>query len=73
MERGTQLLEVPGQGGGRIVLAGLRGDRTVKAVGHEHGIAETLYYSSREKLLEGGQQHLGTSASVQRIEIDRAG
>lgn len=37
-----------------IVLAGLRGDRTVKEVCREHGIAETLYYSWREKLLEGG-------------------
>lgn len=38
-----------------IVLAGLRGDRTVRDVCREHGIAETLYYSWRDKLLEGGQ------------------
>lgn len=37
-----------------IVLAGLRGDRSVRDVCREHGIAETLYYSWREKLLEGG-------------------
>ena len=38
-----------------IVLAGLRGDRTVKDVCREHEIAETLYYSWRDKLLEGGR------------------
>jgi transposase-like protein len=38
-----------------IVLAGLRGDRTVKDVCREHEIAETLYYGWRDKLLEGGR------------------
>ena len=38
-----------------IVLAGLRGDRTVKDVCREHEIAETLYYGWRDKLLEGGK------------------
>jgi peptide deformylase len=38
-----------------IVIAGLRGDRSVRDVCREHGIAETLYYQWREKLLEGGQ------------------
>ncbi len=37
-----------------IVLAGLKGDRTVREVCREHGIAETLYYGWRDKLLEGG-------------------
>jgi transposase len=37
-----------------IVLAGLRGDRSVKDVCREHEIAETLYYSCRDKLIEGG-------------------
>ena len=41
-----------------IVLAGLRGDRTVKDVCREHEIAETLYYSWRDKLLEAGQAAL---------------
>lgn len=41
-----------------IVIAGLRGDRPVRDVCREHGIAETLYYSWREKLLEGGQAAL---------------
>jgi transposase len=38
-----------------IVLAGLRGDRSVKEVCREYEIAETLYYTWREKLLEGGR------------------
>ena len=41
-----------------IVLAGLRGDKTVKEVCREHEIAETLYYSWRDKLLEGGREAL---------------
>ncbi len=41
-----------------IVLAGLRGDRSVKELCREHAIAETLYYSWREKLLEGGREAL---------------
>ena len=41
-----------------IVLAGLRGERTVKEVCREHEISETLYYSWREKLLEGGREAL---------------
>ena len=41
-----------------IVLAGLRGDRSVKELCREHAISETLYYSWREKLLEGGREAL---------------
>ena len=41
-----------------IVLAGLRGDRTVKEVCREHEIAETLYYGWRDKLLERGREAL---------------
>ena len=41
-----------------IVLAGLRGDRTVKEVCRQHEIAETLYYGLRDKLLEGGREAL---------------
>ncbi len=41
-----------------IVLAGLRGDRSVRDVCREHAIAETLYYSWRDKLLEGGAKEL---------------
>jgi transposase len=41
-----------------IVLAGVRGDRTIKEVCREHEIAETLYYSWRDKLLEGGRTAL---------------
>jgi transposase len=41
-----------------IVLAGLRGDRSIKEVCRDHEIAETLYYSWRDKLLEGGRTAL---------------
>jgi len=41
-----------------IVLAGLRGDRSIRDVCREHEIAETLYYSWRDKLLEGGRASL---------------
>lgn len=41
-----------------IVLAGLRGDRSIRDVCREHEIAETLYYSWRDKLLEGGKASL---------------
>ena len=41
-----------------IVLAGLRGDRSIKEVCREHEIAEALYYSWRDKLLEGGRAAL---------------
>jgi transposase-like protein len=37
-----------------IVLAGLRGDRSVKELCREHAIAGTLYYAWRERLFEGG-------------------
>lgn len=41
-----------------IVLAGLRGDRSVRDVCREHEIAETLYYAWRDKILEGGKAAL---------------
>ena len=41
-----------------IVLAGLRGDVSVKELCRQHEIAEALYYSWREKLLEGGREAL---------------
>ncbi|MFN8159807.1 MAG: transposase [Solirubrobacterales bacterium] len=41
-----------------IVLAGLRGDRSVRDVCREAEIAETLFYSWRDKLLEGGLKEL---------------
>jgi transposase len=37
------------------VLAGLRGDRSVKEVCREHAISDTLFFSWRDKLLEGGR------------------
>ncbi len=45
-----------------IVLAGLRGDRSIRDVCREHEIAETLYYSWRDKLLEGGKATLAGRA-----------
>src|SRR5512132_4120384 len=44
-----------------IVLAGLRGDRSVKDVCREHEISDTLFYSWRDKLLEGGREALAAS------------
>jgi transposase len=41
-----------------IVLAGLRGDRSVKEVCREHQISDTLFYAWRDKLLEGGRAAL---------------
>lgn len=41
-----------------IVLAGVRGDRSVRDVCREHKISETLYYQWKEKLLAGGQAAL---------------
>jgi transposase-like protein len=41
-----------------IVLAGLRGDRTVRDVCREHEISDTLFCSWRDKLLEGGREAL---------------
>jgi transposase len=41
-----------------IVLAGLRGDRSIKEVCRDHEIAEALYYTWRDKLLEGGRTAL---------------
>jgi transposase len=43
-----------------IVLAGLRGDRSVRDVCRDHEIAETLYYAWRDKLLEGGKLALAS-------------
>jgi len=45
-----------------IVLAGLRGDRSVRDVCREHQIAETLYYGWRDRLLEGGRGLLAGKA-----------
>ncbi len=41
-----------------IVLAGMRGDRSVRDVCREHDVAEALYYSWRDKILEGGKAAL---------------
>jgi len=41
-----------------VVLAGLRGDRSVRDVCREHDVSENLYYAWRDKLLEGGKREL---------------
>jgi transposase len=41
-----------------IVLAGMRGDKSVRDVCCEHAISETLYYGWRDKILEAGREAL---------------
>src|SRR2546425_12537350 len=41
-----------------IVLAGLRGDRSVREVCREHAISETLFYGWRDQLLEAGRERV---------------
>ncbi|MCB0990113.1 MAG: transposase [Acidimicrobiales bacterium] len=41
-----------------IVLAGLRGDRSVRDVCREHEISETQFCQWRDRLLEGGKAAL---------------
>ena len=45
-----------------IVLAGLRGERTVKEVCREHAISETLFYGWRDQLLEAGRERFAGKA-----------
>ena len=53
-----------------IVLAGLRGDRSVAEVCREHRISETLFYTCREKLLEGGSERLaGKEERTELVEL----
>jgi transposase len=56
-----------------IVLAGLRGDRSVRDVCREYQIAETLYYQWRERLLEGGKTALANprEKTAEQAELDR--
>jgi transposase len=41
-----------------IVLAGMRGDRSVREVCREHAISETLFYGWGDQLLEAGRERL---------------
>jgi len=43
-----------------IVLAGLRGDRSVRELCREHGISETLYYGWRDQLLEAARDRFAS-------------
>ena len=49
-----------------IVLAGLRGDRSVKEVCREHQISEALCYSWRDELLGGGRAALAGKGGRRR-------
>lgn len=42
-----------------IVLAGLRGDRSVRDVCREHEISEAQFYQWRDRLLEAGKAACG--------------
>src|SRR5207244_8616482 len=48
--------ELDGRAEVAIVLAGLRGDRSVREVCREHAISETLFYGWRDQLLEAGRE-----------------
>src|SRR5712691_1541214 len=58
-----------------IVLAGLKGDRSVRDVCREQGISETLYYGWRDKLFEAGLSSLAgkEERQVERGLIKRVG
>ena len=63
-----------------IVLAGLRGDRTVREVCREHQISETQYYGWRDRLFQAGaerfagkEERVGESELRRKIaELERA-
>jgi transposase-like protein len=55
-----------------IVLAGLRGDRSVKEVCREHRISDTLYHSWRDKLIEGGLEALAVKGGSAASPYPRA-
>ena len=40
------------------VIAGMGGDRSVRDLCREHDVSEALYYSWRDKILEGGKAAL---------------
>lgn len=55
-----------------IVLAGLRGERSVAEVCREHQISENLFYTWRDKLLEGGSERLaGKEERTELAELRR--
>ena len=55
-----------------IVLAGLRGEVSVAEVCREHQSSENLFYSWREKLLEGGSERLsGKEERTELVELGR--
>jgi len=55
-----------------IVVAGLRGDRSARAVCREHRISETLYCGWRDKLFEGGKAMLAGQGGAPRASVSCA-
>src|SRR5436189_4169147 len=55
-----------------IVLAGLRGDRSVRDVCREHAISETLYYGWRDQLLEAGRERFAGKEERRPLMTPRA-
>ena len=56
-----------------IVLAGLRGDRSVKEVCREHEISETLYYSLAREAARGRPRGAGRQGGARRASGSCAG
>lgn len=55
-----------------IVIAGIKGERSVQDVCREHEITPTQYYQWRDKLLEGGKGALaGTSDRQTERELKK--
>jgi transposase len=73
VERKAQVRQFTPEQKAEIVLAGLRGDRSVREVCREYQIAETLYYQWRERLLDGGKQALANprEKTAEQAELDR--
>ena len=58
VERAEEVPELTAKQKLEIVVAALRGDRSVREVCREHAISETLFYGWRDQLLEGGRERL---------------
>jgi transposase-like protein len=53
-----------------IVLAGLRGETSIAELCREHQISENLYYTWRDKLLDGGAERLaGKEERTELVEL----
>jgi transposase-like protein len=72
VERAAQVAAVHPEQKTEIVLAGLRGDRSVRDVCREYQIAKTLFYQWRERRLDGGKAALANprDKTPEQTEID---